>query len=167
MTRKKGDSAPWFNVVLKNKIEDYSRKHRKRWQDEISLYAQENGDDSYLEKLDQIESTDYISPEKFMDQEDMKKTVWLLLDGLPDLQKNCLILRYQNQLKQKEIAERLKVSIGTVKSSIAYGMKSVEKKAKKMEKSGLSLYGLAPAVFFIYLLSKTDFSEGGRGGCLA
>lgn len=157
---EKGRFRPWFNVVLKNKIEDYSRKHRKRWQDEISLYAQENGDDSYLEKLDQIESTDYISPEKFMDQEDMKKTVWLLLDGLPDLQKNCLILRYQNQLKQKEIAERLKVSIGTVKSSIAYGMKSVEKKAKKMEKSGLSLYGLAPAVFFIYLLSKTDFSEG-------
>ena len=76
-------------MVLKNKIEDYSRKHRKRWQDEISLYAQENGDDSYLEKLDQIESTDYISPEKFMDQEDMKKTVWLLLDGLPDCRKTA------------------------------------------------------------------------------
>ena len=157
---EKGTFRPWFNTVLKNKLEDYSRKSRSLTQQEIHLYASDSeDDDAENDQFTWMESTDFL-PEEEIDQQETRRLIHEILDQLTDAQKQCVMMQFEKQMKIREIAEALDISEGTVKSAVSYGKKKIKEYVLALEKKGTKLYGMAPIPFFLWLLSKVDFETG-------
>lgn len=157
---EKGEFRPWFNVVLKNKLEDYSRKSRRLTQQEIYLYSSDSGDDdAETDQFERMEATDFL-PEEEIDQQETRCLIHEILDQLTDAQKQCVMMQFEKQMKIREIAEALDISEGTVKSAVSYGKKKIKEYVLALEKQGTKLYGMAPIPFFLWLLSKVDFETG-------
>lgn len=157
---EKGTFRPWFNTVLKNKLEDYSRKNRRLTQQEIHLYTSDSeDDDTEIDQFDRMEATDFL-PEEEIDQQETRRLIHEILDQLTDAQKQCVMMQFEKQMKIREIAEALDISEGTVKSAVSYGKKKIKEYVLALEKQGTKLYGMAPIPFFLWLLSKVDFETG-------
>lgn len=62
---------------------------------------------------------DVVSPERIAEATELLHAVLRLLDGLPADTRNAFLLRRIEGLEQKEIAERLDISLSTVKRHIA------------------------------------------------
>ena len=54
-----------------------------------------------------------------------------LLDGLPEIQRECILLRYMNDLKYQEIADVLKLPVSTVKSHVRRGLAVMKKRGEE------------------------------------
>ncbi len=156
---ERGVFRPWFNVLLKNKLEDYSRKSRRLTERELYFYENDDDEDSYSDQFEQMESTDFI-PEEEIDQQETRRLLYEILDQLTDAQKQCVLMQYEQQMKVREIAEALGLPEGTVKSATSYGKKKIKEYVLALEKQGTKLYGMAPIPFFLWLLSKVDFEAG-------
>ena len=92
-------------------------KKERRWAEQIR-------DEEVLEKISAHETTEIYAPE--------------LIEKLPELISNVspasraiLILHYLDEMPLSEIAEILDISLGTVKSRLAYGLTSLREKIKK------------------------------------
>ncbi len=156
---ERGVFRPWFNVLLKNKLEDYSRKSRRLTERELYFYENDDDEDSYSDQFEQMESTDFI-PEEEIDQQETRRLLYEILDQLTDAQKQCVLMQYEQQMKVREIAEALGLPEGTVKSATSCGKKKIKEYVLALEKQGTKLYGMAPIPFFLWLLSKVDFEAG-------
>ena len=88
-----------------------------------------------------------------MEQKETSRLVQEILMELSDEQRQCIMLKYMENMKIKEIAELLGVSEGTVKSRLSYGLKKVEGKVVELEKQGTKLYGVQPIPFFLAWLA--------------
>lgn len=135
---------PWLNMIVANKCRDYLKKKRPVLFSEIGTE-----DDSQLEWEDDRE---YNLPEQHLDREETSRIVAELINALPEEQRLCVLLYYQEEMSVSEIAQALQVSDGTVKSRLNYARKKVGDKVRELEKKGTKLYGLSPIPFFIWLL---------------
>lgn len=55
-----------------------------------------------------------------------RDVIWRLLRGLPDRQRACVVLRFYEDLPEREVAEILGCSIGTVKSHTSRALRRLE-----------------------------------------
>ena len=94
-------------------------------------------------------------PDKAFDNEETRRMIVDLVNGLPDEQRMCVMLYYYDEMKTREIAEALKVSEGTIKSRLNYARKSIKDGVKAYEKQGIKLYSVSPIPFLGYFLGKT------------
>jgi RNA polymerase sigma factor (sigma-70 family) len=58
---------------------------------------------------------------------DTQRVVWEAVRGLPPRQRACVVLRYYEDLPEREIAEILECSVGTVKSQLAKARSRLER----------------------------------------
>lgn len=135
---------PWLNMIVANKCRDYLKKKRPTLFSELG-----NEDDPQPEWEDDRE---YNLPEQHLDREETSRIVAELINALPEEQRLCVLLYYQEEMSVSEIAQALQVSDGTVKSRLNYARKKVADKVRELEKKGTKLYGLSPIPFFIWLL---------------
>ena len=63
------------------------------------------------------------SPEEVAVETDRAERVREIVDRLPDRMAQAILLRYFEDLSEKEVAERLNIPVGTVKSRIHQGLK--------------------------------------------
>ena len=107
---------------------------------------------------------DQNSPESSLDRKEVKDLLVRCIDDLSDAQRLCIILFYYDDLSLKQIARLMDVSVGTVKSRLAYGRLNLKKALEKEQRRGVTLFGRTPAVllgYVAYFLKKQfkDHSE--------
>lgn len=148
----KGMFRPWFNVLVKNVTIDFYRKKEGKQGKDTSMYV---GDDEEI--MDFVSEDLTIDPEASMDQKESRRLVAEVLEKIPKEQRVCIMMYFLNGMKQKEIAQKLGVPEGTVKTRIMHGKAAVKEGILDLEKKhGTKLYGMSPIVFFFWLLHAQD-----------
>lgn len=74
------------------------------------------------ELLDELESTPAQSVESAESRLDDLRSV---INALPELQRNVLLMKYVDDMTTKEIADALEVAVGTVKSRLHHALKTL------------------------------------------
>lgn len=138
----------WVQRITANHCKNRLCKVNK----EFLMPASEDDEDPFAA----FEDTDEQRiPDKAFDNEETRRMIVDLVNGLPDEQRMCVMLYYYDEMKTREIAETLKVSEGTIKSRLNYARKSIKEGVKAYEKQGIKLYSMSPIPFLGYFLGKT------------
>jgi RNA polymerase sigma-70 factor (ECF subfamily) len=112
-----GSLAAWLYRVARNKALDYLRHQRARPQ----LAASE------LEAMEHSPRLATTSAEIEVEQSWRRQQVTQALDSIPSNQRLCLELAYFEGLSQREIAEKTRTPLGTIKTRMRIGMEKVER----------------------------------------
>lgn len=153
--KEPGKYPGWAKMIARNTCMDYGR-HLKlennliQWKTTVS--------DEEEEGMDQLAMPTYsreFNPEAHVDAETTKELIDQILDGLSDKQR-MVILLWMKQYKESEIAEKLDMPIGSVRTNCRRGKAAIEKKVIELEKQGTKLYSMSPIVFFLWLLDQYD-----------
>lgn len=110
----RGDSkfSSWLYKLTTNVCLDFLRK-RSRQKTVPIAYETDDGEQEYLQIPD-----DTFSPETEAERKELRDSVRNALAQLPPGQREILVLRELGQLSYEEIADRLNLEPGTVKSRI-------------------------------------------------
>lgn len=142
----------WFHKVAENKcIDRYRALKKKEKQLHVvsmeSLTVNEDGKKSVDLEDERIE----FNPSAVMERNEVSRLLRELMEKLPEGQKQCLLLKFLAHYDIKEIAEKLDIPVGTVKSRISKGKENLAVEVYAMEKRGVRLYSMSPLAFFIFL----------------
>lgn len=131
-----------------------SREYRQNQEAEKVLMAS-------LKLLD-----DQRQPETLLDTEENRRMIVELVDGLPEEQRECVLLYYYSELPVKDIARIMGTSENTVKSRLYYARRTIKKGVDKYAGQGFKLYGVSPLPFLRYFLQQ-EAAVGGLGAAAA
>lgn len=109
----KGDSefSTWLYRIAKNTALDFVRR-RKQTSVSIDSSGEEN------EGFDIPDESTYASPEKSVLQNERKRILYSALEKLSDEHREIIILRDLNDYSYEDIASKLEIEAGTVKSRL-------------------------------------------------
>lgn len=102
-------AAPWLFTVCRNRALDYQRKNSR-------LVAMEPTDDRAAEDL---------NPAATLESRDTAASLFQMLDALSPNQREVIILKFQNDLSYKEIAEVTQLSVTNVGFLLHTGLKKL------------------------------------------
>lgn len=114
---EKGNLLGWLVTLTRRRSVDHVRK----------LCAYKNATDRYetaCEPSRQI-FTDMFSVNRQVYQNELQQQVKVLMQKLPEAQREAVGLTYFQGLSQREIATRLSVPLGTIKTRIELGMRKL------------------------------------------
>ena len=97
-----------------------ARKRQKRFGFVRSLFGGENRAGMDL--------PDFNHPGVQMEDREALEALYRRIDGLPENQKTAIILKYLDELPQKEIADIMQLSVKAVESLLMRGKRNLEKK---------------------------------------
>lgn len=104
--------SSWIYTVAGNMVKnEYRRVSRKK---------------TPLETMDVLEE----NFSEILDQQNFGKQLEIALEHLDDTQKQCFVLRYQEELSMKEIAEIIGCPEGTVKSRLFYTVRKLAERLR-------------------------------------
>jgi len=109
-----GNFESWLLKIASNHCKDYFRSNS---------FKQRN-ESSNIEDLD-IEDNDVVID--ILEKNEKRKAVKKAVDGLPNLQREAIILKYYHDLKIKEISHITGYNENTVKSRLFNGIKNLKK----------------------------------------
>lgn len=151
----------WFKRIVKNNALNFQKSGYNR---NITSFTD-------MESWDEDESFDYeetlvsnyaeFSPEETVDYAETQRLIWGIVDQLPENQKECVLLRWKENKKIREIAQITNVKEATVKSRLNYAYFKIEEAVKQLEKEGTKLYGITPIAiipFLRWMLGGTPIS---------
>ena len=104
---------------------------------------------------DYFDDTVQITPVDCLETEEIRCVIRQAVDSLPDVQRECILLYYYQQLSIKEIAGLLEVKEGTVKSRLYTARKAIRKSLEMEGYGGMTFGGVMP----MSLISYSLFSE--------
>lgn len=111
---------PWVFTIAANKGRDYLRKKNRR--QEVDLHAPVSrgggGDDGRSTTYVDLMEIDIPGPSARMTEEERDRLVQRALDALPYSLREILLLAYFQRLSYAQIAEDLRIPLGTVKSRL-------------------------------------------------
>jgi RNA polymerase sigma-70 factor (ECF subfamily) len=102
-----GDARPWLLAIVRNTYYNWIRQNR------VMELEADFDDEKYMQ------TSDDLDPEMLLIREADNKMLRLALERLPDEFREVIVLREFEELSYKEIAEVLKVPMGTVMSRLA------------------------------------------------
>ena len=113
----RGDCSPttWILRIAKNTAIDHLRKIQKNGEQSSLSYTDKDGSTLHLEFPDPDVDA---NPEQALGRKQMRMAVRQAILSLPDEQRDVIVLREFEDLSYEEIAERLSLEIGTVKSRL-------------------------------------------------
>lgn len=122
----------WNRIHDKGSLDGYVRRAMVNTQ--ISWWRRRKIDTYPTDPLPELQDPDPT------EGSDLHEAVWLALGRLPKRQRAVIVLRFYEDLTEREIADTLDVSVGTVKSTVSRAIVKLRKDV------GLrSDFGLAPA----------------------
>ena len=143
----------WLSATTAN----YCRNALSRGHREVQIPEDEEGGSM----LDSVEDLDEQSiPDKALDTSESRRMIVELIEGLPEAQRQCVLMYYYEEMGVKEIAAALKVSEGTVKSRLNYARKAIKEGVERYAAQGIKLYSLAPLPFLVYILKQDALACG-------
>lgn len=143
-----GNFLPWVKTIAANTARDWLKKQRPL------LFSELNTDEEMDEPAEARfadECSEHL-PEWVIEQNETKRLIREILEGLPEDQRAAISMFYYEELSVKDIAAAMGCSESAVKSRLMYGRKKIEKEVRELEKKGTKLYGLAPIPFLLWLL---------------
>lgn len=151
----------WVGVIARTTAIDYQKVHKNHIVQDALLPEKpdkKDQDDITEPTIEQLPDTmnPYVNPEKVLDRVESRKLLGEILSALPEEQEQVICLFYFEEMKVAEIAAMLQISENTVKSRLNYGRKKMNSQVKAMEKRGVSLLGLAPVAFVVFLYRSMD-----------
>lgn len=125
--QEKSSLKTWVYRIAVNQCLDVlkAKKRQKRFGFLKSIFA---GPD---EKA--IEISDFNHPGIQMEDREALESLFQKINGLPETQKTVIILKYLDDLPQKEIADIMQVSVKAVESLLMRGKQNLEKKLDSTE----------------------------------
>lgn len=148
----------WFQKVAENKCIDRYRAMKKKNASTISmesLIMDEDGKKATEFEDERIE----FNPAAMMERNEVSRLIRELMEQLPEKQRQCLMLKFLAHYDIQEIAEKLEIPVGTVKSRLFKGKENLSAQVYAMEKRGIKLYNMSPVAFFIWLLTQEVEAE--------
>lgn len=121
--RERGSPEAWLSTITRTRAIDKLRSQRRR-----------NRNIDSLEK--NIKQEEKGKVESGAEESHARLTVNSALAQLPEAQRNMLTLAYFDGLTQTEIAERLSVPLGTVKTRIRTGLKHLQEQLAVKKEAG-------------------------------
>lgn len=97
---------------------------------------------------------DQISPEDALDNEENRRIIQELVDGLPEIQRLCVLMYYYDEMPIKDIAAAMDTTEGTIKSRLHYARQRIKKGVERYTAQGFVLYGVSPLPFLRYFLQQ-------------
>lgn len=116
---------PWLKRITVN----LALNHYERGKRVVDIENEDN-DVDYFERLSTGEC-----PEDFIIRDELKKYVRLFVDALPDRLRTVVLLREVEDLSYEEIAEMLKIPLGTVRSRLFNARQIIK---ERLVKQGLT-----------------------------
>jgi RNA polymerase sigma-70 factor (ECF subfamily) len=118
-----GSLAAWLHTIARNRAIDRLRAAGRR-PSLVALSSAAKTDEDATQALERLVSGGQVvagarppaSPEEAFAAEGLRKAIRSALSGMPDVERTVILLAYQEELSQAEIAERLGWPLGTVKT---------------------------------------------------
>ena len=118
-----GSLAAWLHTIARNRAIDRLRAAGRR-PSLIALSSAAATDEDPTQALERLVSGGQViagarapaSPEEAYAAEGLREAIRSTLAGLPDVERTVILLAYQEELSQTEIADRLGWPLGTVKT---------------------------------------------------
>ncbi len=139
----------WSRKIAYHKCTAYFRKRKE-------LLADEDEDGYSVFDTAEEDRTEFL-PAEALDKADLRATIARMINDLPEVQRNALVLRYFDELSVQQIAEIQGVSEGTVKSRLNYGRKAMKEAVETYEKkNGVKLHcvGVVPLLLWFFRQSR-------------
>ncbi|BAI80527.1 DNA-directed RNA polymerase sigma 70 factor, ECF subfamily [Deferribacter desulfuricans SSM1] len=134
--RDKSQFFPWLKRIAINLALAHLNKSKRN----VDMYSEWDNDES--EKTDYFENiADEDNPEELLLKEELRKYVRKFVESLPDRLRVVVILREVEDMSYEEIAETLKIPVGTVRSRLF--------NARQIIKNRLISQGLADGLYKI------------------
>ena len=131
----RGDSklSTWIFAVTANAAIDYARKKKPQ----ESMDKEIGGKDGEPMGLQFADTAP--GPEELLEKEDFKRHIRSLVDGLPEMQRQILELRFIVGMSYQEISEELGIEMGTVKSRINRAVAGLREAYRRSEMKDLGM----------------------------
>ena len=144
----------WFHQIVANRAKKYLLKKKP------SLFASNEEEQEYTEF---IPDEDVIwQPEQNVDEDDVRRQVMQIVDGLTDEKRTCVILYYYNEMSVADIAQSVGASENTVKARLFQARKDIRKEVEKLGKKNIALRGVAPISLVLWALRMASKSDGAK-----
>lgn len=142
----------WFFQIVRHKALDFLEKNKNR-PDGLVFSDVETGAEDEDFSLEDTIVDDYreFSPEASLDYSETQRILWGIVNELPEKQRDCVLLRFRDNMKISEIADTTGLSESTVKSCLRYAQDKIAEALKKLEREGTKLYGITPLLFLPFL----------------
>ncbi len=148
----------WFQKVAENKCIDRYRAMKKKNSSTISMESLTMDEDEKKATEFEDERIEF-NPAAMMERNEISRLIRELMGQLPEKQRQCLMLKFLAHYDIQEIAEKLEIPVGTVKSRLFKGKENLSAQVYAMEKRGIKLYNMSPVAFFIWLLTQEVEAE--------
>lgn len=113
-----GSFKNWIYRIATNKTLNFLEKEKR-------MVSSDN-----LESLQDSVESDNFTPDRSMEQSQMRRSIQEFVDSLPARQKLAFELRFYNELTFEEIAESTGSALGTVKTNYREAIAKLRKFAK-------------------------------------
>ncbi|RHR04832.1 sigma-70 family RNA polymerase sigma factor, partial [Pseudoflavonifractor sp. AF19-9AC] len=153
----------WVNGITANRCRHLLSAPHKEWQ----IPEDEEGN-SMLDAMENLDET--LVPEKALDNEETRRMILGLVDGLSPEQRMCVLFYYYDEMSVKDIAQAMDTSEGTVKSRLNYARKAIRAGVEEYERKGIKLYSVSPILLLVYFLRQeaaASVLEGAAASAMA
>ena len=160
----KGQFLAWARRVAANECNAELRKNKVK-----VTHIEDMKIDADDDKVVEFEDDHWeFNPEAHYAKTEREQMINEIISKIPEKQRECIVLYCMEQMKEEEIAEILEIPKGTVKSRIFNARKNIMAEVEDMKKRGINLFGMAPVVFFAWLLvsKKEAFAAEADAGAM-
>lgn len=132
----------WFYQIVRSRALNDLKKKRP-----TTFTSLDSPTDPEIRFVDTLEADPAVSNgEAIADEAETRRLVRDMVMSLPEMQKKCILMRYQGDMKICDIAKALNIPESTVKSNLNYGKKKIEDSVRNLEKKGIKLYAFSPVL---------------------
>lgn len=116
----------WFHKVAENKCIDRYRALKKK-EKQLHVVSMESlaVDEDGKKSVDFADERIEFNPAARMERNEVSRLLRELMEQLPEGQKQCLLLKFLAHYDIREIAEKLNIPVGTVKSRLSKGKENL------------------------------------------
>lgn len=126
-------ASGWLRTVATNMSLNHLTRYRSRWSFFSELFRGGGGDDSEAVEMDFAAPQD---PTEELTHADRREVIDQALQKLPPAQRVPLVLYHLEGLSYEEIAAKLSISLGKVKTDIFRGREALRKKLGQFVQEG-------------------------------
>lgn len=143
----------WTIKISVNKCNDFLKKNKE------IFYGLAN-EDNENEAFEFVDDNIRLRPEEVLLDEELKIELLKIMDLLPDIQRNAVMLYYFNGMTVAEIAEVELCSEGAIKSRLRLAREGLKKRINEYEKKGVKLRcSFAGLIYFLFFTKFQDHSD--------
>lgn len=107
---------PWLFTIAANKARDHLRSRSRRR--EVPLDAHISGEEGFGRRFLDLLGEEQSDPLQELERDEKRREVRAVVEGMPAVLREVMILAYYHRFPYREMAEVLNIPLGTVKSRL-------------------------------------------------